>query len=215
MRFHPGPAMVQSLLGQGRIGRILFARIHTGSYLPNWRPRQDYTQSYSAKSAMGGGCILDCIHELDLARWYLGEVDEVYCVAEHLSSLHIDVEDVAMLVCRHRDGMLSEIHLDYVQHTYERGCQIVGEQGAIFWDFARGEVRLFDADGDVWETFAQPEGWEINQMYIDELHHLLACLRGEVTSTLPIPEALDVMRLALGAKASARAGTPVKTRSVF
>src|SRR5437868_2854820 len=30
MRFHPGPALVKSLLQEERIGQVLFARLHTG-----------------------------------------------------------------------------------------------------------------------------------------------------------------------------------------
>src|SRR5262249_30026105 len=134
MRFHPGPARVKQLLEEEALGKILFARIHAGSYLPEWRPGSDYRSNYAAKAATGGGCLLDCIHEIDLARWYLGEVESVYCCAGHLSSLEMETEDVASLICQHTNGAVSEIHLDYVQRTYERGCQIVGEQGSIFWD---------------------------------------------------------------------------------
>src|ERR1700746_2344216 len=101
MRFHPGPAQVKELLDQNRIGRILFARLQAGSYLPAWRPAQDYRTNYAAKEETGGGCILDCIHEIDLTRWYLGEVREVVCMADHMSSLEIKTEDVAAIVCRH------------------------------------------------------------------------------------------------------------------
>lgn len=214
MRFHPGPAQVRRLIQAGAIGRVLFARVHTGSYLPGWRPQQDYRFSYSAQAAQGGGCILDCIHEIDLTRWYLGEVDEVFCAAEQLSSMEIDVEDVAMLTCRHSSGAHSQVHLDYVQRTYERGCQIVGEQGSIFWDFRAAQVRLYDAVQDRWEIFDQPEGWQINQMYVDELEHLLGCVRRTEPTTLPIADGLLVMRLALAAKQSARTRCSVPTRSI-
>jgi len=215
MRFHPGPSRVKALLEQESIGNLLFARIHTGSYLPKWRPSQDYRQSYSASAAMGGGCILDCIHEIDLAYWYMGRVESVFCVAEHLSSLEIDVEDVAMLMCRHKNGILSQIHLDYVQRTYERGCQIVGEQGSIFWDVGNGYVRLFEAKKNSWTTFSQPNGWEINQMYVDELAHLLNCIQTRSFTTLPIPEAVHVMCIALAAKKSARTGCLVVPKEII
>ena len=215
MRFHPGPVKLKELLGGKSIGKILFARIHTGSYLPDWHPAQDYRKGYSANSTMGGGCILDCIHEIDLARWYLGDVEEVFCVAKHLSSLEIDVEDVAILICRHHNGSLSEIHLDYVQRTYERGCQIVGEQGSIFWDYRDGIVRYYNAEQDHWEIFVQPENWQVNQMYLDEMQHFLSCLK-EGTSTLnPVSEAMEVMRIALAARISSGSGRFVPNRSLL
>lgn len=209
LRFHPGPAKVKKLLEEDRIGRILFARLHTGSYLPDWRPSTDYRTNYAAHEETGGGCILDCIHEIDLARWYLGDVREVVCMAGHLSSLEITTEDVAAIVCRHGSGAISEIHLDYVQRTYERGCQIVGEQGSIFWDFAQRQVRWFDARTRQWATFSQPDGWEVNQMYVNEMKHFIDCVASGHPTVLPIPEAVTVMQIALAAKTSARAGKVV------
>ena len=38
MRFHPGPRKVKEIIEQGRLGKIVCARIHAGSYLPAWRP---------------------------------------------------------------------------------------------------------------------------------------------------------------------------------
>ena len=188
MRFHPGPARVKQLIDDGQLGKILFARIHTGSYLPEWRPGSDYRSNYAAKTATGGGCLLDCIHEIDLARWYLGEIASVFCCVGHLSSLEIETEDVASLICRHANGAISEIHLDYVQRTYERGCQIVGEQGSAFWDFNGKEVRWFNALSKEWKTYLQPETWEINQMYLDEMRHFLDCVSSHRETMLPIPD---------------------------
>ena len=204
MRFHPGPTKVKQLLDERRIGKILFARIYAGSYLPNWRPNSDYRQNYAARVETGGGCILDCIHEVDLARWYLGEVESVFFHAGHLSSLEIETEDVAILICRHAAGAFSEIHLDYVQRTYERGCQIVGELGSIFWDFSSGAVRWYCAASDQWTLYRQPENWEINQMYIDEMRHFLSCVREDRPTALPIPEALALMQVVFAAKVSAQ-----------
>ena len=215
MRFHPGPATVKELLKQEAVGKLLFARVHTGSYLPEWRPWQDYRNSYSANAAMGGGCLLDCIHEIDLTRWYIGEVEEVFCVAGHLSSLEMDVEDVAALICKHANGALSEIHLDYVQRTYERGCQIVGEQGSIFWDYKGGTVRWFDADQNAWKTFAQPEDWQANQMYVDELKHFLDCAYTGTPTILPVSDAVKVMRIVFAAMASADSGCLVHIEEVL
>ncbi len=212
LRFHPGPAQVKALLLENRIGRILFARVQTGSYLPNWRPASDYRDNYATREETGGGCILDCIHEIDLTRWYLGDMQQVFCMAGHLSSLEIRTEDVAALICRHTSGAISEIHLDYVQRTYERGCQIVGEQGTVFWDFNSKEVRWFDSKTGQWASFPQASGWQLNQMYLDEMEHFVDCVRSGAIPMLPIPEAATVMQIAFAAKTSAREGRLVATR---
>jgi predicted dehydrogenase len=209
MRFHPGPAKVKQLLEEGVLGKILFARIHAGSYLPEWRPNTDYRQNYAARVDTGGGCTMDCIHEIDLARWYLGDVRSVFCWAAHLSSLEIETEDVAILICQHASGAISEIHLDYVQRTYERGCQIVGELGSAFWDFNGKAVRWYNADTKVWTAYPQPETWELNQMYVDEMKHFVDCLKQKRRTVLPIPEAAALMQVVFAAKASSAQGKMV------
>ncbi len=203
MRFHPGPRKVKELLDQGRLGKILSGRIHAGSYLPAWRPGTDYRSNYAAREETGGGCILDCIHEIDLACWYLGDVVDVFCAAGHLSSLEIATEDVAVLVSRHSSGALSEVHLDYVQRTYERGCQIAGEEGSLFWDFREKQIHWYDAASDKWNTFEQPAAWQLNQMYLDEMRHFLDCVREQKGTMLPVAEAARVMDLVFAAKKSA------------
>ncbi len=204
MRFHPGPRKVKELLDQGKVGKTLFARIHGGYYLPVWRPGTDYRTNYAAREETGGGCILDCIHEIDLTRWYLGEVLDVFCAAGHLSSLEIETEDVAVLISRHCSGALSEVHLDYVQRSYERGCQIAGEEGSLFWDFREKQVRWYDAAADKWTTFEQAAEWQLNQMYIEEMRHFLDCVRERKETMLPVAEAARVMDLVFAAKESAR-----------
>lgn len=206
MRFHPGPAKVKELLSEGLLGRIFFARVQVGSYLPDWRPGTDYRTNYAAREETGGGCILDCIHEIDLARWYLGDVHDVLCMTAHTGSLEIDTEDVAALICRHGDGAISEIHLDYVQRSYERGCQIVGERGSIFWEFGGKQVRWFEAESGRWTAFSQPESWDVNDMYVAEMKHFLECVQSGNSTTLPIPEAISVLEIAFAAKTSAREG---------
>ena len=212
MRFHPGPAKVKELLSDRRVGRVLFARLHCGSYLPNWRPQTDYRSNYAAHPETGGGCIFDCIHEIDLCRWYLGEITGVFCMAGHLSSLEISTEDVAALLCRHASGAISEIHLDYVQRTYERGCQIVGESGSIFWDFTKSELRFYDAASARWENFFPPADWQTGEMYVAEMKHFLDCIRSRSQTTLTIPAAIDLMDVVFAAKASVRDGNLVATR---
>ena len=214
MRFHPGPAKVKELIQQGAIGRVLFARVHTCSYLPGWRPTRDYRQTYSAQAKQGGGCILDCIHEIDLARWYFGDVTEVFCSAEHCSALEVDTEDVAVLLCRHATGAHSEIHLDFVSRTYERGCHVVGADGSIFWDFNAGTVRLFQAAGERWTAFPQAADFQVNQIYVDEMRHFLDCVAGRRQTTLPVADGVRVMALALAAKRSAREKRTVDTGSL-
>ncbi len=210
IRFHPGLATVKELLTKGAIGRVVAVRPEVGQYLPDWHPWEDYRQGYSAQGALGGGVILDAIHEIDYVRWLFGEVDKVACFSGKLSQLEIDTEDTAAILLRLANGIIGEIHMDYVQRAYSRTCHIIGDEGTIRWDYTAGEVRWYAATTGEWEVFGNPAGWESNQMYLDEIKHFLRCLAGEEKSILDVFQGMQVLKIALAAKTSAREGRVVR-----
>lgn len=199
MRFHPGPATVKSLLGEKKIGAVLSARIQCGSYLPRWRPQQDYKKSYSA-STESGGAILDCIHELDLALWYLGPASLVASAKLPARSLGLETDGLAEILLRHDSGVLSSVHLNFVQRDYRRGCQIIGENGTIYWDFSERSVKIFGENGNLSETISELQNWETNQMYLDEMKHFLDCVRTRRQTVNPISGGVAALKIALAAR---------------
>ena len=209
MRFHPGPSMIKKFLDDELIGKVLFGQIYAGSYLPEWRPDQDYKKSYSALKDLGGGIILDGIHEIDLARWFTGPVSSVFCKTRNSGFLGIETEETASMIFTHKDGVVTELHLDYVQRPYNRGCRIVGEKGTLTWDFTDGAVRLYHPEEDSWETLPRSDDWELNRMYVDELNHFLTCVEEKRPTCQDIASATVVLEVALAAKRSALEGNNV------
>jgi predicted dehydrogenase len=209
MRFHPGLRAVQRLLTEGAVGRVTAARFEMGQHLPDWHPQEDYRQNYSARRDLGGGVILDAIHELDYARWLLGEVSAVTCFAGKTSSLEIETEDTAEILLRFTSGTIGEVHLDYVQRAHRRTCQIIGEEGTIHWDYGAGRVNWFSARTRSWSELLNPPGWQPNQMYVDEMRHFIACLDGKEASQLDVSQARRVLQIALAAKEASATGQTV------
>ena len=210
IRFHHGPATIKKLLGKGAVGRIISAHLDGGQYLPDWHPLEDYRQLYAANASMGGGVVLDGIHEIDYARWLFGEVEEVYSQGGKTSSLEIDTEDTVDILMRMVAGFSVSIHMDYIQRVICRTCKIIGEEGTIFWDISQGTVALFTAGQKTWQCFPEPEGYNINQMYLDEMQHFLNCLAGQEISTLDVHEAKRVLQITLAIKDSMLSGEPKK-----
>lgn len=203
MRFHPGPKKIKEWLTSGRIGCTHSARLHTGSYLPDWRPNVDYHTVYSASSQNGGGAIFDQIHELDLAYWFFGSLVSVKCLTINADWLDLKVEGIVEILGLHTNGMMSSIHLNFVQRDYHRSIQIIGEEGSLFWDFNVPEVRCYTPQKK-WEKFDINESWEINQMYLEEMTHFLTCLAHNTPTCCPVDDGAQVLEVALAAKVAAR-----------
>ena len=181
-----------------------------GQYLPDWHPQEDYRRLYASNSAMGGGVVLDGIHEMDYARWLFGDVSQVYCQGGKLSSLEIDTEDSVNIIMTMAVGFSVSLHMDYVQRAYCRSCKVVGETGTILWNIADGRVNLYSAQQGAWQCFPEPEGYDINQMYVDEMRHFLSCLNGEEDSKSPVSDARRVLEIALAIKSSMLSGQALK-----
>ncbi len=212
MRFHPCLKHIKKMIEDGVIGRVMAMRIEFGQYLPDWHPREDYRRGYSAHVELGGGIILDAIHELDYIRWMLGEIDTVACIAGKLSDLEIDTEDTAAILLRFSSGAIGEMHLDYLQRVYSRTCHIIGDKGTIWWDYKTGEVIWYSAESKEWQSYRNPPEWEPNHMYREEFQHFLQCFLSEEKPCLDVFQAAQVLRVALAAKESAKTERFVKVK---
>ena len=212
LRFHPGLQILKELIDSGKIGRVLWLNVEAGQYLPDWRPWQNYRESYSARQELGGGIILDGSHELDYICWLMGWPTEVSCRAEHLSSLELDVEDSAWIYLDFSGaaarGTASSI---LCSRSYTRTCKVVGETGTAMWDFSSQEVRWFSAEdrsaGDPgWKSI--PYKFEINDMYVTEMRHFLESLGSGTGPLVDLEQGRDVIRVVEAAKKSSVEGLP-------
>lgn len=204
MRYHPGPAAVKALLDEGVVGQVLAARLYTGSYLPRWRPEQAYRGSYSASSEQGGA-ILDCIHEIDLALWCFGPARLLAAATLPAVSLGLETDGLAEILLRHDCGVLASVHLNFVQRDVSRGIQVIGTEGTMYWDFAQKRVALYGCDGQLARVFPQPEGWQLNQMYLDEMADYLQAVRLRQSTVNPLAGGLAALDIALAAREQGRA----------
>ena len=203
LRFFPSLQLVKRLLVEGRIGRPLAVRAQWGYYLPFWHPDSDYRKGYSANRGSGGGVILDSIHEFDYLRWLLGEVTKVFCYAGKVSTLEIDTEDNADVLLSFSSGVVGNLHLDYLQRTYRRSCELIGEEGVIVWDYITQTVSLYGKEDRSVEVYLENINVERDHMFLEEMKHFVACIQGREKPSLDAEGGRAVLQIALAAKTSA------------
>jgi predicted dehydrogenase/RimJ/RimL family protein N-acetyltransferase len=206
MRFHPGVATVHRLVTEGAIGAPLRASVWCGSWLPGWREGVDYRDTYSAKRDLGGGVLLDAIHELDYAIWTLGPVRRVQGVLAHVSSLELDVEDVAALTLEHAAGTVTGVTLDYLDRSYHRGCRILGEEGTVEWRWSEETVVRSSAEGVV-ERVAAPH--DVESTYRSEIECFLDAAINDRPPATGAVEAASVLAVVDAARRASESGTTI------
>lgn len=202
-RYLPSLMKARAAIQNGAIGKPIRANLQVGQWLPDWHPGQDYRQSYSADPEMGGGVILDLIHEIDMAHWLFGEFGEVRALAGKLSGLDIRSEDAACIVLGNRDRPpLVSIGLDYVSRRRIRRYEVVGEEGTLVWDLA--ECKLEIVRRDAVETLADAEqDFDVAGTYVTALSEFID---GAVNGREPrqdIYEAMASLDIALRAREAA------------
>lgn len=206
LRFHPSYLQVKRWLEAGEIGKPLSARAHYGDYLPGWHPWEDYRQSYSARSDMGGGVVTTLCHPLDYLRWLLGEVDSLLAMCGKVSALEIDVEDTAEIVLDFRNGAIGSVHLDYYQQPPSCSFEIIGSEGTIRWHQDDNAARLYKTKTGKWEIILPPPNFERNDLFLDEMRHFLQVARNEAQPQCNLMDGETNLKTILAAYESSKAG---------
>lgn len=207
-RFDLGLKAVKDSISKKDFGKVLAARAQFGQYLPDWRPWQDYKQSYTARQDLGGGIILDGSHELDYLRWLVGEVKEVSCFAGRAANLSADTEAIAEMLLRFESGCLGEVHLDFVRPGYTRDAEIIGEAGVVRWDYKSRSVTRYEPGTKEWRPLAISGKNE--DMYLAEMSNFISSIKGLEKPVVPGVEGMKSLKVALAAKESAATGKVVR-----
>ena len=203
-RFHPVLAQIKDRLDSGVLGRTYSFRVHWGEYLPGWHPWEDYRQSYAARKDLGGGVVNTLSHPLDYVRWLFGEVSDLTAVTDRVSDLDIDVEDTAEIVLKFENGCMGSVHLNYTQRPPAHWLEIVCQKGHIRWENDTGTAIITRVDGQQWEMLSPPAGFERNDMFLEEMRHFIAVVKGEAESRCPLAEGLHALALTEAVHQSAR-----------
>jgi myo-inositol 2-dehydrogenase/D-chiro-inositol 1-dehydrogenase len=205
MRRHdPGYIAAKELIDAGQLGRIEQFRAYSRDTYP---PPIEFLRS-------AGGSFLDmAIHDLDLARFLVGEVDEVAAWADVLFDdrfAEADDWDTSVAVLRFRNGALGVVETS--RHSawgYDIRTEVAGSLGKVVVDAEQRtpatHLRRFGSERDRHETFR--DRFEV--AYRRELEAFFADLAaGRMPSPGP-DDALESLRLAVAATASWRERRPV------
>ena len=208
-RFDPGYVRAKQLIDAGELGRIEQFRAYSrDTYLPPAKFIRD-----------SGGSFLDMsVHDFDLARFLVGEVEEVSAWGTSIiDQRFVDGGDIdtAVTMLRFRNGALGVVEMSRRSAWgYDIRTEVAGANGKVVVESPhKTDVtfsRRFGYEGDHFENF--PDRFEV--AYRLEFEAFFRTL-GEGAVPSPGPDdALETLRLALAAKRSWQEGRPVRVDEI-
>ena len=166
-------------------------RAISSSYLPDWRPGQDYRKCYSAHRDMGGGVGIDLIHEWDYLTWLFGTPVETYSIQRKISNLEIDSDDVAIYIGRTSSTSI-ELHLDYFGRSMIRTLEMFLPDDTIRCDIEDGRIEYLRTG----KVIQLPS--ERNEYQMREIEHFFEIINNKIENDSTMEHAFHVLKLAKG-----------------
>jgi myo-inositol 2-dehydrogenase / D-chiro-inositol 1-dehydrogenase len=208
-RFDPGYAAAKARIEAGELGRIeQFRALSRDTYPP---PFEFLRES--------GGIFLDmAVHDLDLARFLVGEVVEVQAWAAVLAEprfAEADDFDTALAMLRFEDGALGVV--ETARHSrwgYDIRTEVAGAEGKVVIEAMQKTAATFSHDfgfhGDHFESF--PDRFEA--AFRLELEAFIEAVRAGRQPSPGPQDALETLRLAIACTRSRAEGRPVRLSEV-
>ena len=170
---------------------VISVRSISSSFLPDWRPGQDYRNTYSAHKNMGGGVSIDLIHEWDYLTYLFGWPNRICSFIGKKSSLEIDSDDYAIYIAEF-SNMIAEIHLDYFGRSPIREIELFTNDDTIVGDIINNKIKYLKSGKTI----------EFNENRDDyqkrELNHFLDMVLGIVEKEDGYNHGVEVLKLTQG-----------------
>jgi len=192
LRFHPCIEFLNRFVLENPDRRINEVNVYCGSYLPDWRPGQDYKRIYSANPEMGGGVHLDLFHELDYIHWIFGKPCSVCCIKTSKSSLNIKSFDYANYVLDYNQFTISVI-LNYFRRDSKRSIEILFQDET--WSIDLLKNSIVSSTGEI--VYYSDNNFVIGDTYKAQMEYFINCLVNNQKPMNSFTESLETLKTCL------------------
>ena len=216
MRFHPAIKKIKELVDERAVGKPLVFTYHSGQYLPDWHPWEDYRKFYVSRRVTGA--IREIVpFELVWLTWVLGDIEAVSCFKGKLTKLETDIDDAYQLIMKFRSGVLGHMLVDVISRVPDRTCKFFSEEGVIVWEWGE-KTRVYTAKDRRWREYAEKKGTVVKgysdkikeEPYIEEMRSFIRAIRGKDPYPYTFEEDLRVLNILNAAEKSSDQNICVK-----
>jgi predicted dehydrogenase len=210
VRFFRQFAKAKALVDSGVLGRPGVIRTVRGGSPPDPNRRVWFTDFEQS-----GGVIMDVsIHDLDVARWCFGDVEQVF--ARGLTYAGVEPYDHALITLRFKNGAIGHVEGSWADPPgrFRTRFEMAGDRGLVEWD-STDPVPLtltLKSEGAP-QAPGIPRPYQPlaprDDPYFAELEHCLQCLESGDEFLVSPQDGLEAVRLSLAAIESIRTGRPI------
>jgi len=131
-RFNKSIQKIREAIELGRFGKLLHGTAHI-----RWNREEDYYKQSPWRGTWeqdGGALMNQCIHNIDLLRWMMGEdIIEVVGMTDNLKHKYIETEDMGMALIKFKNGSYGMVEgtTNIFQKNLEETLYIFGENGTV------------------------------------------------------------------------------------
>jgi inositol 2-dehydrogenase len=206
-RFDRGYAAAKRRISDGQIGVPVVLK---SSARDSHRPSLEYL-----KPENSGGLIIDCgIHDIDVARWLMGEIDQVYSIGGVLAYPEMkEIGDIdnAIVTLHFASGSLGVLDVSRNGvYGYDIRTEVLGTKGTLKIGYLRETpIVVLTKEGVTHD--AVPYFMErFDQAYVDQLQDFVDNVLAGKPPSVTCEEGIAALEVALAATASFHEGRPVK-----
>ena len=220
MRSNGAAYHAKKLVDSGELGRVTFVKLRQAH---DWAGAETVRPSFGTKANAGGGTLLDngC-HMFDLARYFGGEVVDLYARTATLK-FDVEVEDTAVVSLRFASDTLCSVEAAWTATGWEEGFWIYGTLGALEytnrWDSPVLKHRFRTSPGTTWgdtdvAVYNFPTQGDGQTNHGRHVANFLSAVRGEREVICTGEDGLEAVRLVLASYESAEQNRPVTPKRV-
>jgi len=178
-RFNKSIQKIREAVEENRFGRLFHGTAHI-----RWNRGEDYYKQAPWRGTWeqdGGALMNQCIHNIDLLRWMMGDdIEEVVGFTDRLCHDYIDAEDLGVALVRFKNGAYGIIEgtTNIYPQNLEETLYIFGEKGTVKaggksvniieeWRFADGIDNAEEVKEKFHENPPNVYGFGHNPLYAD------------------------------------------------
>jgi scyllo-inositol 2-dehydrogenase (NAD+) len=208
-RFDTGFAAAKKKIDDGVIGTPVVFR---GSSRDPYLPTLEYLYPHNS-----GGQILDqAVHDIDIARWYMGDISTVYSIGGVLAFPEAekagDTDNVIMAM-KFESGCLGEIDISRNGvYGYDIRAEVLGTKGALKIGYLRETPVLVMTTQGVTHDVVPYFPERFCDAYVTQLNDFLKNLTNGLDPMVTIEDGIAGLQVAIAANDSLHKGTAVNVK---